>query len=83
VGVGVAGGSGGHTSVGTSVGISLPVGGPGVDTAYAANLVLTDVASGEMMWTSKVTAAASRDVQGQIGRLAKVGMEATREAGMF
>jgi hypothetical protein len=83
VGVGVAGGSGGHTSVGTSVGISLPVGGPGVDTAYAANLVLTDVASGEMMWTSKVTARASRDVQGQIGQLAKVGMEAAREAGMF
>lgn len=86
VGVGGVSGSGGWgsgTSVGTSVGITFPVGGPGVDTAYAANLVLTDAASGDMMWTSKVTAPASRDVQGQIGRLAKVGIEAAREAGMF
>ncbi len=83
VGVGVIGGSGGGTAVGTSVGITLPVGGPGVDTAYAANLVLTDVASGEMMWTGKVTAPASRDVQGQVGQLAKVGMKAARGAGLF
>jgi hypothetical protein len=83
VGVGVAGGSGGHTSVGTSVGITLPVGAPGVDTAYAANFVLTDAASGEMMWTSKVTASASRDVQRQIGQLAKAGVQAARDAAMF
>lgn len=85
-GIGGFGGSGGWHSgggVGTSVGVSMPVGGGGVTTAYAANMVLTDVASGRMMWTSKVTAPASKDVGAQIGKLAKTGIEAAQKAGMF
>jgi hypothetical protein len=85
-GIGGFGGSGGWHSgggVGTSVGVSMPVGGAGVTTAYAANMVLTDVASGSMMWTSKVTAPASKDVGAQIGKLAKTGVEAAQKAGLF
>lgn len=85
-GIGGFGGSGGWHSgggVGTSVGVSMPVGGGGVTTAYAANMVLTDVASGRMMWTSKVTAPASKDVGAQIGKLAKTGVEAAQKAGLF
>jgi hypothetical protein len=85
-GIGGFGGSGGWHSgggVGTSVGVSMPVGGGGVTTAYAASMVLTDVASGRMMWTSKVTAPASKDVGAQIGKLAKTGVEAAQKAGLF
>jgi hypothetical protein len=84
-GIGGFGGSGGWHSggVGGSVGVSVPVGGAGVSTAYAANMVLTDVASGRMMWTSKVRAPPSQDVGAQIGKLAKTGVDAARKAGLF
>ena len=85
-GIGGFGGSGGWHGgggVGTSVGVSMPVGGGRVNTAYAANMVLTDVASGRMMWTSKVTAPASKDVGAQIGKLAKTGVDAAQKAGLF
>jgi hypothetical protein len=86
LGVGGFGGSGGwHSggSVGGSVGVAVPVGAGQVSTSYAANLVLTDVASGRMMWTSKVTAPASQDVGAQIGELAKTGVAAAQKAGLF
>ena len=63
--------------------VSVPVGGAGVSTGYAANMVLTDVATGRVMWTSKVTAPASLDVNAQIGQLAKAGVEAAQKAGLF
>ncbi len=86
IGIGVGGGSGGWgggTSVGGGVGVSVPVGGAGVNTAYGANLVLTDVATGKMMWTSKVTTPASQNVNAQIGALVKVGVTAAQSAGLF
>jgi hypothetical protein len=54
-----------------------------VNTAYGANLVLTDVATGKMMWTSKVITPASQNVNAQIGALAKVGVTAAQSAGLF
>lgn len=86
IGVGGFGGSGGWHSgggVGGSVGVSVPVGAGRVNTAYGANMVLTEVASGRMMWTSKVTAPASQDVGAQIAELAKTGLDAARKAGLF
>ena len=50
---------------------------------YGANLVLTDIESGRIMWTSKVTTAASRDVNAQIDKLAQSGVEAAQKAGML
>jgi hypothetical protein len=78
IGVGSWGGS-----VGSSVGVSVPVGGERVNTAYGADLVLTDVASGRMMWTSKITTPASRDVNAQLAKLAKSGVDAAKQAGLF
>lgn len=81
-GFGSYGGSGGWGSA-SGVGISVPVGGGQVDTAYAANMVLTDVATARVMWTSKVTTPASQDIHGQIDELAKAGVGAAQKAGLF
>jgi hypothetical protein len=82
-GIGGYGGSGGRGSVGVGVGIGLPVGGGQVDTAYAANMTLTDVATVRLMWTSKVTTPTGHDIRTQIGELARVGVEAAQKAGIF
>ena len=70
-------------NVGTSVGVSVPVGQERVDTAYTGDLVLTDVASGKVMWTANVQTPASRDVNAQVAELAKSGLEAAQKAGVF
>ena len=81
VGFGMGGFGGG--GVGAGVGVGVPVGPERVETAYGANLVLTDIESGKVMWTSKVTAPASRDVNTQIDKLAQTGVEAAQKAGML
>ena len=81
-GFGIGGVSGG--GVGGGVGISFPFGGGAqVDTAYAANVVVTDVATGRLMWTSKVTTTAWRDIDTQVGELVKAAAEAAQKAGLF
>ena len=88
IGIGVggyssSGGYRGSTGTGGSVGIGLPVGGWQATTGYAANMVLTDVATVRLMWTGKVTTPPSQNVGVQIGELARVGVEAARAAGFF
>ncbi|HSD54996.1 MAG TPA: hypothetical protein VLC47_12570 [Burkholderiales bacterium] len=83
IGVGGFGGSGGGTVVGSSVGIGFPIGGGQASTGYAANMVLTDVATARIMWTGKITTPASQNVGAQMGDLARVGVEAARTAGFF
>jgi hypothetical protein len=68
---------------GGGVGIGVPIGGGQVETAYGANLALTDVGTVRLMWTSKVTAPASRNINVQLGEIAKVGIGAARSAGFF
>ena len=70
-------------NVGTSVGVSVPVGQERVNTPYTADMVLTDVASGKVMWTANVQTPASRDVNAQVAELAKSGLEAAQKAGVF
>ena len=82
-GIGGFGGSGGGTVSGGGVGIGIPIGGGQVETAYGANLALTDVGTVRLMWTSKVTAPASRNINMQMGEIAKVGIGAARSAGFF
>jgi len=82
-GIGSFGGYGGGSVRGGSVGVGIPVGGGQATTGYAANMVLTDVATVRVMWTSKVTTPASQDVGAQMGDLARVGVEAARAAGFF
>jgi hypothetical protein len=85
VGVGVGGGfGGGWNSSGVGVGVTLPVGGGSKpQAAYAADVVLNDAATGRLMWTAKVTAPASQDVNGQLGQLAKTAVEAVQKAGFL
>ena len=85
VGIGGFGGFGGSRSggIGTGVGVSVPVGKERVDTAYAANMTLTDVDRGHLMWTGKVRASGSQDINQQLASLARNGIEAAQRAGMF
>jgi hypothetical protein len=88
VGFGLGGfrGTGGwHRSsgIGAGVGVSVPVGAERIQTAYAANMTLTDVDTGRLMWTSTVTTPASQDVTAQVNKLAKAGVEAAQQAGVL
>lgn len=83
IGVGGFGGSGGGTVVGSGIGIGFPIGGGQASSGYAATMVLTDVATVKLMWSSKATAPASQNVGAQMGELARVGVEAARGAGFF
>jgi hypothetical protein len=82
-GFGVGGISGG--GVGGGVGISFPFGGGGgqVDTGYAANVVVTDVATGRLMWTSKVTTSSWQPLDTQVTELVKTAVEGAQKAGLF
>jgi len=82
-GFGIGGVSGG--GVGGGVGISFPFGGGGaqVDTGYAANVVVTDVATARLMWTGKVTTSSWQTLDTQIGELVKGAVEAAQKAGLF
>ena len=83
IGVGTSVGVGSGTVVGGGVGASAPVGNTRIDTAYGASMVLTDIATGRMMWTMKATTPASQNVDAQIRELAKVGVEEAQKAGML
>src|SRR5918998_4917622 len=78
VGIGGFGTSGGwHRSsgVGGGIGVGVPVGGAQVNTAYAADMTLTDVGTGRLMWTSKITTPASQDIAEQVAKLAQAGVK--------
>lgn len=84
IGVGGIGGGGGSVS-GGGVGISFPIGGGGaqLDPGYVADMLVTDVASGRLMWTSKVTTSSWTDLDTQIGDLVRAGVEAAQKAGVL
>ena len=82
-GIGGFGGSHGGGGVGVGVGLDLPVGAGKVRTAYAANSMLTDVASGRMMWSVKASTPASEDLGAQVAELAKAVVGAAQKAGLF
>jgi hypothetical protein len=84
VGIGGFGTSGGwHRSsgVGGGIGVGVPVGGEQVNTAYAADMTLTDVGTGRLMWTSKITTPASQDIAEQVTQLVEVGVQSAQQAG--
>jgi hypothetical protein len=85
IGVGSFGGFGGSRSVGigTGVGVSVPVGQPRTSTGYAANMVFKESQTGKVMWTGKVSAPASQDINMQMNTIAKAGVQAARNAGLF
>jgi hypothetical protein len=84
VGIGGFGGSGGwypSSGVGGGIGVGVPVGGEQVNTAYAADMTLTDVGTGRLMWTSRITTPASQDTTEQVSRLVEVGVQSAQQAG--
>lgn len=81
IGLGIGGFGGGR--VGGGLGISLPIGGSSVSTSYGANTLLTDVASGRLMWTANTSAPSSSDPAGQVGDLVKAAMDGAKKAGFF
>lgn len=80
LGVGLGGFGGG---VGGGVGVSMPIGGTKVETGYAANASITDVASGRLMWTARASEAASADVNAQVAGLSKTVVAGALKAGLF
>lgn len=80
LGVGL-GGFGGN--VGGGVGVSMPMGGTKVETGYAANVSVTDVASGRLMWTARASEAASADVNAQVAALSKKVVAGAVKTGLF
>jgi hypothetical protein len=85
-GIGGFGSSGGwHRSsgVGGDIGVGFPVGSEQVNTAYGADMTLTDVATGRLMWTSKVTTPASQDITEQVTELVEVGVKSAQQAGFL
>ena len=84
VGFGFGGFSvGGGSGRSAGVGVDVPVGGGRTTSGYKASMVLTDVASVRLMWTGTITTPPSDRVDEQIDELARVGVEAAKEAGFF
>lgn len=80
--IGVGGfGFGRHSGVG--VGVEAPIGAGRVTSGYSANGRVTDVPSGRLVWTAKVTAPPSSDVNAQMGELSKAVLGAADKAGLF
>lgn len=71
------------SSVGGGVGVSAPVGGGKVESSYSADSRLTDVASGRLMWTAKVTTPPATDIPAQMSELAKGIGKAIEKAGLL
>ena len=65
------------------VGIEVPAGGAQLSTGYAAIGMLTDMASGRMMWSARATTPAQSNVNAQLAELAKAVVGAAQQAGLF
>ncbi len=84
IGIGIGGFGGGYRSGGgVGFGVSTPVGGGSVETGYGASASITDVASGQLIWSASATAPPSSNVNDQMNSLAMVLLDAARQAGLF
>jgi hypothetical protein len=86
LGIGGFGSSGGwyrSSGVGGGIGVGFPVGGEQVQTAYAADMTLTDVETGRLMWSSRITTPASHDITEQVTQLVEVGVQSAQQAGFL
>ena len=86
LGIGGFGTSGGwHRSsgVGGGIGVGLPIGSEQVNTAYAADMTLTDIETGRLIWSSRLTTPASKDITEQVTQLVEVGVKSAQQAGII
>ena len=82
-GFGTSGGWHRSSGVGGGIGVGFPVGAEQVNTAYAADMTLTDVETGRLMWTSKITTPASQDITEQVTELTQAGVKSAQQAGFL
>jgi hypothetical protein len=80
IGIGIGGGSG---SIGGAGGISFPVGGTRVSTAYTSETTLIDPANGVIIWSARATSSTAQDSGGQIAELAKTTGAALKQSALF
>jgi len=83
ISIGIGGFGGGSSSVGGGVGIALPAGAGSVDTGYALDLGITEVATGTLVWSARSTAPPSKDLNTQITELARTAVAAARAGGVL
>lgn len=83
VGIGIGGGGGYRGGVGGFGGISFPIGGTRVSSAYTTETAVIDPASGALMWSARASSSATQDASGQIAELAKAAADALRQSGLF
>ncbi len=70
-------------SVGGGVGVSAPIGGSKVESGYTSDSQLTDVGTGRLIWTAKVSTPPSSNVNQQMVDLAKGVAQAIEKAGFL
>ena len=80
-GFGTSGGWHRSSGVGGGIGVGFPVGAEQVNTAFAADMTLTDVETGRLMWSSRITTPASHDITEQVTQLVEVGVKSAQQAG--
>jgi hypothetical protein len=83
LGVGAWGGSGGFSGGSAGVGVSMPVGGSGSASGFAANGSLLDVGSGRVLWSASATASPRGDASAQVGEVVRALTGAVRDTGLF
>jgi hypothetical protein len=82
-GFGTSGGWHRSSGVGGGIGVGFPVGSEQVNTAYAADMTLTDVETGRLMWSSRLTTPATQDITEQVTQLVEVGVKSAQQAGFI
>ena len=85
IGIGIGGFGGGYRSGGgVGFGVSAPLGAGGpAETGYGAAAALNDVASGQLMWSARASAAPSSDVNQQLATMAAQLLDGARQSGLF
>jgi hypothetical protein len=82
-GFGTSGGWHRSSGVGGGIGVGLPIGSEQVNTAYAADMTLTDIETGRLIWSSRLTTPASKDITEQVTQLVEVGVKSAQQAGII
>jgi hypothetical protein len=84
IGIGIGGFGGGYRGGGgVGFGVSAPVGGGSVETGYGASASISDVASGQLIWSASASAPPSSDLNQQMASLAATLLDAAGQAGLF
>jgi hypothetical protein len=82
-GFGTSGGWHRSSGVGGGIGVGFPVGSEHVNTAYAADMTLTDIETGRLMWSSRIATPAAQNITEHVTQLVEVGVKSAQQAGFI